>query len=44
MSITLAVNLRWQRDFAREWWDSLQVKRPAPLGEVRLAELAGGPR
>jgi putative membrane protein len=43
MSATLAVNLRWQRDFAREWWESLQVKRPLPLGEMRLAELTGDP-
>jgi len=43
MSAALAVNLRWQRDFAREWWESLQVKRPMPLGEMRLAELASDP-
>ena len=31
-----AVNRRWQRDFNREWAESLQVKRPLPLGEVAL--------
>jgi putative membrane protein len=42
MGITMAVNLRGQRDFSREWWASLRVKRPAPLGEVRWAELRSG--
>lgn len=42
MGVTLAVNLRWQRDFAREWWDSLTVKDPAPMGEAGLARMAGG--
>ncbi len=44
MSITAALNYRYQRDFAREWSESLQVKHPAPLGEVRfqrLRKLAG---
>ncbi len=42
MAVTLAVNWRWQRDFAREWWDSLTVKDPAPMGEVRLARMSEG--
>jgi putative membrane protein len=33
MSITAAINIRFQRDFAREWQESLRVKIPAPLGE-----------
>ena len=39
MSVTACVNARFDRDFAREWRESLRVKRPAPLGEVRIAEL-----
>jgi len=30
----VAINLRFQRDFAREWNESLRVKRKRPLGEV----------
>ena len=40
MGVTLLVNRRWQRDFAREWIDSLRVKRREPLGEVALARLS----
>lgn len=38
MLITAAVNWRYQRDFAREWADSLSVKRLEPLGEDLLAQ------
>lgn len=31
MCVTAAVNYRYQRDFAREWLESLRVKRRAPL-------------
>jgi putative membrane protein len=37
MLITAAINRRYQRDFAREWADSLRVKHPEPLGEDALA-------
>jgi putative membrane protein len=37
MLVTAAINWRFQRDFAREWAESLRVKRPAPLGEDALA-------
>lgn len=37
--ITAALNLRYQRDFAREWADSLKVKINTPLGEDELARL-----
>lgn len=37
MLLTMAVNRRWQTDFAREWQESLRVKVPAPLGESVLA-------
>src|SRR5512143_1481162 len=33
MLITAAINWQTQRDFAREWADSLRVKHRAPLGE-----------
>ncbi|HEX2114440.1 MAG TPA: DUF2238 domain-containing protein [Alphaproteobacteria bacterium] len=33
MTITAAINLRMQRDFAREWNESLTLKRHMPLGE-----------
>ncbi len=36
MTVTAAVNARQQRDFAREWVDSLRVKRKRPLGENML--------
>jgi putative membrane protein len=35
--ITAAINWHTQRDFAREWAESLRVKRPDPLGEDALA-------
>ena len=40
MSITAAINWRFQRDFAREWAESLRVKHKAPLGEDALAHMA----
>jgi putative membrane protein len=39
MGATLAVNLRYQRDFAREWQESLRLKLRAPMGESRLLRL-----
>jgi putative membrane protein len=39
MTVTAAVNLRLRRDFAREWAESLRVKRPEPLGEEEIARL-----
>ena len=38
------VNSMLDRDFAREWADSLRVKRPEPLGEVEIARLLAGMR
>jgi putative membrane protein len=37
MAITFAINARCQRDFAREWVDSLRVKHKRPLGENAFA-------
>ena len=40
MSITAAINWRFQRDFAREWAESLRVKHKAPLGEDEMTRMA----
>ena len=40
MIATACVNARFDRDFTREWRESLRVKHPAPLGEVRIEALA----
>ena len=37
MLITALINWQTQRDFAREWAESLRVKRRGPLGEDTLA-------
>lgn len=39
MLITAVINARLQRDFAREWADSLTVKRLEPLGEDEIARM-----
>lgn len=39
MLITLAINRRLQRDFAREWSDSLKIKDTRPYGEDAIARL-----
>ena len=39
MLLTAALNYRLQRDFAREWNESLRVKHHAPLGEDEIARL-----
>jgi putative membrane protein len=39
MVLTVLINRRFQRDFAREWTESLRVKHPAPLGEEALAQM-----
>lgn len=36
MALTALLNLVLQRDFAREWQESLRVKQREPLGEVAL--------
>jgi putative membrane protein len=40
MSVTAAINARYQRDFAREWIESFRVKQKAPLGEDKLRQMA----
>lgn len=37
MTATALVNANLQRDFAREWAESLRVKRVSPLGEEEIA-------
>jgi len=39
MTVTAAINLRLQRDFGREWAESLRVKGRRPLGENVLLRL-----
>jgi putative membrane protein len=39
MAITAGLNYALERDFAREWVDSLRVKHAAPLGEDEIARL-----
>jgi putative membrane protein len=39
MLVTVALNLRYQRDFNREWVESFRVKHKAPLGEDELARM-----
>lgn len=39
MLVTAGLNYYLQRDFAREWVDSLQVRRKEPLGEDELRRL-----
>ena len=39
MCVVTAINMRLQRDFAREWIDSLRIKRPEPLGETAIARM-----
>jgi putative membrane protein len=38
MTLTALINRRMQRDFAREWAESIRVKRRKPLGEDALAK------
>lgn len=40
MLITAGINWRMQRDFAREWSDSLRIKDPRPAGEDAIARMA----
>jgi putative membrane protein len=40
MAITALINWRLQRDFAREWVESLRVKGKPPHGEDELARMA----
>ena len=39
MSVTALINVRLQRDFAREWQESMRVKHADPLGEDEIARM-----
>ena len=39
MGVVVTVNLSLQRDFAREWAESLKVKQTEPLGESAIARM-----
>ncbi len=39
MLSTAFLNINFQRDFAREWAESLRIKHPAPLGEEEIWRL-----
>ncbi len=39
MTVTACINLYLQRDFAREWAESLRIKHAAPLGEDEIRRL-----
>jgi len=39
MLVTMGLNMRLQKDFAREWSQSLTVKHPEPLGEDEIARM-----
>jgi putative membrane protein len=42
MVTTALVNSRYQRDFAREWVESLRIKHKRPLGEEAVARMRAG--
>jgi len=39
MIVTATINASLQRDFGREWAESLRVKRKLPLGEIEIGRL-----
>ncbi|MFK7895148.1 MAG: DUF2238 domain-containing protein [Myxococcota bacterium] len=39
MGVAMAINRALQRDFNREWADSIRIKSETPLGEVAVAEM-----
>ncbi len=39
MAVTACVNVKYQRDFAREWADSFRIRSNEPLGEVAIAKM-----
>ncbi|HVY80412.1 MAG TPA: DUF2238 domain-containing protein [Steroidobacteraceae bacterium] len=42
MLVTALINVKYQRDFAREWVESLRIKSNRPLGEQALARMRAG--
>ncbi len=43
MGVTAGINIRLQRDFAREWAESLRVKDIGPTGEEAIASMLRAP-
>ena len=43
MGVVVAINLSLQRDFAREWAESLRVKQAEPLGETAISRMLERP-
>ncbi len=39
MGVTALINIKLDKDFAREWSESLRIKQHAPLGEDEIARL-----
>jgi putative membrane protein len=39
MGVTALINIKLDKDFAREWSESLRIKQDAPLGEDEIARL-----
>jgi len=39
MAVTAGINMYLQRDFAREWVDSLRIKKKPPLGEDEIKRM-----
>ena len=39
MMIVIAINMRLQKDFGKEWKSSLRIKRKKPMGEDEIARL-----
>ena len=39
MAVTATINIRLQKDFAREWTESLRIKQTAPLGEDAIGRM-----
>jgi putative membrane protein len=39
MGMTALINVNLQKDFAREWSESLRVKQTSPLGEDEIARM-----
>lgn len=42
MGLTMGLNMWLQKDFAREWSRSLDIKHPEPMGEDEIARLLEG--
>lgn len=39
MGVTALININLDKDFAREWFESLRIKQDTPLGADEIARL-----